>query len=598
MTAREDRLESWKEISAYFERTIRTCQRWEANLGLPVHRLDESSRARVYAFKHELDIWLEHALHKSEVREAGVRERRRRRLFAAGIPLAAAAFGLLGWSILRDIRKEKGGADPTTQLSLVIVSLANKSGDEKLAYLSQSLPADLILDIQRSSAALSVVGFASYMDVTRQLGLTPSNILSAEDQGKIAEKTGAKRVLAGSLFKSGNDLRVDYELKDGRTLQNISAGSVIGPSDDLPGIEDHLPERIFATLGLAGPSPYVLPVDCSPGANRAYRVGRDAEERFLVTRLPADIAVAIEMFKKAQTADPGCPLSYLGLGDAYRWDYSFQSRGPDLLALMIRNYTKAYEISPELAETNVGLGWNRYFAGDNAGACEYFIRAAKIKPGDPGINMEIGNFLIGLGHVDRAARRFTEVISKFPGLTKAYWLRSLCYEWLGDYEAALLDGERILKLEPTSGYLRCMQARLMILEGNLAEADAQLSIAETLSGGTGDAEFTRALFWAARGNRDRALSVLSHPSRPTILRSYIESMIHAELRDKDGAFDLIARMIKTGFSELVSYPYGYLILKNPNNHFYDSLRRDARFLEILNGQKRRYEEGEARLGDL
>ena len=37
MSAREV-LQSWKEISAYLGRDIRTCCRWEENLGLPVHR--------------------------------------------------------------------------------------------------------------------------------------------------------------------------------------------------------------------------------------------------------------------------------------------------------------------------------------------------------------------------------------------------------------------------------------------------------------------------------------------------------------------------------------------------------------------------------
>jgi hypothetical protein len=51
MSAREIRevLDSWKEISAYLGRDVRTCRRWEAHLGLPVHRLNGSPRARVRA---------------------------------------------------------------------------------------------------------------------------------------------------------------------------------------------------------------------------------------------------------------------------------------------------------------------------------------------------------------------------------------------------------------------------------------------------------------------------------------------------------------------------------------------------------------------
>ena len=52
-------LHSWKEISAYLDRDYRTCQRWEIELGLPVHRIDESSsRSKVFAYKSEIDAWL------------------------------------------------------------------------------------------------------------------------------------------------------------------------------------------------------------------------------------------------------------------------------------------------------------------------------------------------------------------------------------------------------------------------------------------------------------------------------------------------------------------------------------------------------------
>lgn len=52
-----DRLDSWKEVAAYLKRDVRTVQRWEKRHGLPVHRLVNSERGPIYAFKSELDIW-------------------------------------------------------------------------------------------------------------------------------------------------------------------------------------------------------------------------------------------------------------------------------------------------------------------------------------------------------------------------------------------------------------------------------------------------------------------------------------------------------------------------------------------------------------
>jgi hypothetical protein len=51
-------LNSWKEIAAYLGRGVRTVQRWEAQLGMPVHRPHGHLRSAVLALTHELDGWL------------------------------------------------------------------------------------------------------------------------------------------------------------------------------------------------------------------------------------------------------------------------------------------------------------------------------------------------------------------------------------------------------------------------------------------------------------------------------------------------------------------------------------------------------------
>ena len=51
-------LYSWKQISSYTGRGVRTLQRYEANLGFPVHRPLGKPRSSVLAFKHEIDRWM------------------------------------------------------------------------------------------------------------------------------------------------------------------------------------------------------------------------------------------------------------------------------------------------------------------------------------------------------------------------------------------------------------------------------------------------------------------------------------------------------------------------------------------------------------
>jgi hypothetical protein len=51
-------LNSWKEIAGYMGRGLRTVQRWEHDLALPVRRPRGKSRSAVLAIRQELDAWI------------------------------------------------------------------------------------------------------------------------------------------------------------------------------------------------------------------------------------------------------------------------------------------------------------------------------------------------------------------------------------------------------------------------------------------------------------------------------------------------------------------------------------------------------------
>jgi hypothetical protein len=51
-------LNSWKEIASYLDRGVRTVQRWEHELRLPVHRIGRGKRSPVYASIPEIKFWL------------------------------------------------------------------------------------------------------------------------------------------------------------------------------------------------------------------------------------------------------------------------------------------------------------------------------------------------------------------------------------------------------------------------------------------------------------------------------------------------------------------------------------------------------------
>jgi hypothetical protein len=56
--AKAEVLNSWKDIAKYLKRGVRTVQRWESELALPVRRRPGKLRGGVLAVRYEIDLWL------------------------------------------------------------------------------------------------------------------------------------------------------------------------------------------------------------------------------------------------------------------------------------------------------------------------------------------------------------------------------------------------------------------------------------------------------------------------------------------------------------------------------------------------------------
>ncbi len=55
---RELDLVGWKDVATHIGRSVRTAQRWERELGLPVRRVRGQAADAVFASRVEIDAWL------------------------------------------------------------------------------------------------------------------------------------------------------------------------------------------------------------------------------------------------------------------------------------------------------------------------------------------------------------------------------------------------------------------------------------------------------------------------------------------------------------------------------------------------------------
>ena len=592
MGAREI-LQSWKEISAYLGRDVRTCRRWEENLGLPIHRLDGSPKARVLAYKDEIDSWLEWKLHEREV-EAPRTGRFPslvaflRRWYVLAVFTAVLVIGVLGW---RTISNGRPGFVPSgSRPTLAVLPFVNGTGDEGLNYLRESLPDHLVRDLQRSSEHLRVSSFDIVAEAVRKLGLEPGAPLTPEDLAAVSARTGAGWLLVGRLSRAGAKIRVDYEVRASRAGRPLKTGSLPGTEADIGVLEARVANGVRRVFGIPTSAGSDLLQGCSLQATRFYETARAIQRKYPLALAPADVERMIGLLDKAREADPGCPLAYLGLGDAFQNRFVYEGRNPESLRLMNENYRRAYEMAPDRADTNVGVGWIHYFRRDNSQAYTFFKRAMELDPSSLHVLTEVGAFLRSIGVLERSTEYFSKVIKAGGPNAAILMLRAWTYEQMGLYESALADLDQLAELDPADFMTRCIRARVLVLMKRPEAAAAELAMADSLAPGERYVSAVRALLAAAGGDRKTALEAIAAAREPDlpVRYTYLRSRVYAVLGLRDLAVADIELAIERGFDEVYDYLYCFPFLNNTRDYFYDKLRGDPRFTEILRRQERTY----------
>ncbi len=583
-----DILDSWKAISAYLGRTARTCHRWEEELRLPVHRLEGSPKSRVFAYKDEIDRWLEKTGGEKEKEKASFWQRvlpRPRRWAVSAVLTAFVVIGVLGWRALNvgPVRPVFNGRP-----AVAVLPFVNDTGDRGLDFLGESLPANLIESLQRSADHITVFTPEVVAESLLKLGVVGGRELAPEELRSFALRTGAGYLVSGRITSSGRKLRVAYELRDAATLETLAKGREVETERNMPALGEQLRASILTTFGIpAGPAREIV-LPCSPQANRFYEMARAAERRYALTLDDDELEKMTELFRQSLAADPSCALAFHGLGDAFQFHYVYGEHAPAMIEAAFENYRKAHDLAPDRAETSLGLGWIHYFQQDNAKAYSYFKRAIELDPSNVRVMTDVAAFLNSVGIQERSVEYYSRSIRAGDTSAGTYVLRAAAYEEMGLYEGALADYDRVIKMEPNDGATRCRRARVLILMKRFTEAEDELETAKTLNPPENYVQRVRALLYAARGEKKAALAAIEpFRARPARYHNYL-SRVYAALGMRDEAIEAIEKGIAGSFAEVQEYAFFFPYLNNTRDYFYDKLRGDKRFVAILEREERKH----------
>jgi tetratricopeptide (TPR) repeat protein len=235
--ADDDLLQSWKEIAAYLGRSERTCRRWETEFRLPIHRMDSSVRGSVFAYKSELDRWMDAILHEKRRGPPPKKRLASRRTLIIALGLVVISTLAIAVVIWRGSRSEPQTPSSSTKPALAVLPFTNNTGDKDLDFWEVAL-ADLLVSGLSQSRYVEVLSQDVTILILRDLGQLDTAKDNPIDVTEVAARARVDNIVFGSFTRAGRRFRVTA------TVRHIPTGESVV----LPTVEARDEDEIFSRV--------------------------------------------------------------------------------------------------------------------------------------------------------------------------------------------------------------------------------------------------------------------------------------------------------------------------------------------------------------
>jgi len=332
----KDILNSWKEISYYLDRNVRTCQRWKIELGLPVHRIDKSSpHSKVFAYKSEIDEWLKEKAESKEIKKASFLE------YRWSIISLISALGLLSVIFLFLFFTNRISFSPQPEyLSFAVLPFENLNPSQQDEYFSEGMTNEII----------------NKMTLLNELKVIPAISVSKfnhspQDAKQIAEELSVDYILAGKIKKDGYKITIGVQLIRTKDYKTIWSEEFEDNLENVFFIQENICRKIHEKLNLnidqnlvhlanAGKTKdYIAYDNYLKGNYILNRLNEDNEPPWKLYHqgkfhwgktTPESNKFAISLFNQAIEIDRNFALAYIGLAHCYSnyvnfvWDFDIK----------------------------------------------------------------------------------------------------------------------------------------------------------------------------------------------------------------------------------------------------------------------------------
>jgi TolB-like protein len=352
----KDILNSWKEISYYLDRNVRTCQRWKIELKLPVHRIDQNSQhSKVFAYKSKIDQWLKEKAQSKEIKKSFLQYR-------WSVISLVSVLGLLSVIFLFLLFTDRISISPQPEyLSFAVLPFENLNPSKQNEYFSEGMTNEIInkMTMLNELKVIPAVSVSKYNN-------------SSQDTKQIAEELRVDYILVGKIKKDGNKITIGVNLIRTKNYNTIWSEEFEDRFENVFFIQESICRKIHEKLNLnidqqltllsnAGRTNDYLAYDnylkgnyilnnITENNNDPWKLYHQGKFYWCKTT-PESNKLAINLFNQAIDIDRNFALAYIGLAHCYAnyvnlvWDFNLKwlNKAEDLLK-------EAYAISPDLPE--------------------------------------------------------------------------------------------------------------------------------------------------------------------------------------------------------------------------------------------------------
>ena len=174
--------------------------------------MDETPKARVYAYEDDLDHWFE--IHSaSEKADSGLSLTGQNKMkgFYPAAALALFAFIIVFFMVWKILKTNRNEIASDKQVRLAVLQFENLSGEENLKPWCCSLPSLIITELSQS-LNIKVVSHPRLLNILNKLGIEELTRYSEDDLRKIAKNCVVDHLIYGSLLHADDYVYINYKL--------------------------------------------------------------------------------------------------------------------------------------------------------------------------------------------------------------------------------------------------------------------------------------------------------------------------------------------------------------------------------------------------